>query len=58
MFSMERVVSIYGSWQDRCVAKISGVWTEVGSQVVAEVNLLTCESSELHRFFLAMDMQQ
>lgn len=49
---MARVVSIDGSWQGRCVAEVSGVWRAVGSQVVAEVSLLTCESSELHRFCL------
>lgn len=58
MFSMAQVVGINSTWRDRYVAEVSGVWAEVGSQVVAEVNLLTCESSELHRFCLAMEMQQ
>lgn len=34
--------------------KYLDVWRAVGSQVVAEVGLLTCESSELHRFCLVM----
>lgn len=51
------MVSIDGSWQGRCVVGVSGVWRAVGSQVVAEVSLLTCESSELQRFFLVTVMQ-
>lgn len=54
---MARVDNVDGRWQGRCVASVSGVWREVESQVVAEVSMLTRESSELHRFYLVTAMQ-
>lgn len=43
------VVSIGWQYLARSL-RCKSAWREFGSQVVAESSLLTCESSELHRF--------